>query len=157
MNNACFIVRDKNGQQLGYFYYEVEPGRRTAASLLTKDEARQLATNFAKPDSLQQTILIAVEARYPTVRSQFCFCDFLAPVYRRFIAGYDTLAPKEVKALPDELWSVSPLCFAISNNLNNNGRREGDCKEHYPQTHSKSNYPLSIHFVGSLWPLLQFS
>ncbi len=56
MNNACFIVRDKNGQQLGYFYYEVEPGRRTAASLLTKDEARQLATNFAKPDSLQQTI-----------------------------------------------------------------------------------------------------
>ena len=31
MNNACFIVRDKNGQQLGYFYYEQEPGRRTAA------------------------------------------------------------------------------------------------------------------------------
>ena len=24
MNNACFIVRDKNGQQLGYFYYEQE-------------------------------------------------------------------------------------------------------------------------------------
>ena len=22
VNNACFIVRDKNGQQLGYFYYE---------------------------------------------------------------------------------------------------------------------------------------
>ena len=48
MNNACFIVRDKNGQQLGYFYYEQEPGRRTAASLLTKDEARRLAVNFAK-------------------------------------------------------------------------------------------------------------
>ena len=40
MNDACFIVRDKNGQQLGYFYYEQEPGRRTAASLLIRDEAR---------------------------------------------------------------------------------------------------------------------
>ena len=28
MNDACFIVRDKNGQQLGYLYYEHEPGRR---------------------------------------------------------------------------------------------------------------------------------
>ncbi len=48
MNDACFIVRDKNGQQLGYFYFEEEPGRRTAAGLLTKDEARRLAVNFAK-------------------------------------------------------------------------------------------------------------
>jgi hypothetical protein len=31
MNDVCFIVRDKNGQGLGYFYYEEEPGRRTAA------------------------------------------------------------------------------------------------------------------------------
>ena len=51
MNNACFIVRDKNGQGLGYFYYEEEPGRRTAASML-KDEARRLAVNFAKLPAL---------------------------------------------------------------------------------------------------------
>jgi hypothetical protein len=32
-------VRDANGQKLGYFYYEEEPGRRSAAKMLTKDEA----------------------------------------------------------------------------------------------------------------------
>jgi len=31
-NNACFIVRDHTGQALGYFYFEEEPGRRSAAT-----------------------------------------------------------------------------------------------------------------------------
>jgi hypothetical protein len=30
----CFIVRDTDGQQLAYVYYEREPGRRSAAKLL---------------------------------------------------------------------------------------------------------------------------
>ena len=45
---ACFIVRDANGQALAYVYFEEEPGRRTAAKLLTKDEARRMGVNFAQ-------------------------------------------------------------------------------------------------------------
>jgi hypothetical protein len=31
-DDACFIVRDKNGQGLAYVYFEDEPGRRAAAT-----------------------------------------------------------------------------------------------------------------------------
>ena len=41
-------MRDANGQALTYIYYECEPGRRSAAKLLSEDEARQIALNIAK-------------------------------------------------------------------------------------------------------------
>ncbi len=47
-NGACFIVKDENGQTLAYVCYEEEPGRRSAASLLARDEARRIAANIAK-------------------------------------------------------------------------------------------------------------
>ena len=46
--DACYVVRDHNDQQLAYLYFEDEPGRRSAAKLLSKDEARRIAVNFAK-------------------------------------------------------------------------------------------------------------
>ena len=53
--DACFIVRDKNRHALAYVYFELEEGRRTAANLLTKDEARR-AGQHARGDDRRQSI-----------------------------------------------------------------------------------------------------
>ena len=47
-DRSCFIVRDNNRTALAYVYFKGEPGRRAAAGLLTRDEARRIAANIAK-------------------------------------------------------------------------------------------------------------
>jgi hypothetical protein len=47
LGQDCFIVRDANGYPLAYVYFEDEPGRRSAAHLMARDEARRIAVNIA--------------------------------------------------------------------------------------------------------------
>jgi hypothetical protein len=44
----CFIVKDGEGKPLAYVYFEEELGRRSAAKMLTRDDARRIAVNIAK-------------------------------------------------------------------------------------------------------------
>ena len=53
-DQRCFIVRDNNRMALAYVYFEKKAGRRTAAGLLTRDEARRIAANIAKLPGLLQ-------------------------------------------------------------------------------------------------------
>ena len=55
LGQDCYIVRDANGQALAYVYFEDEPGRRSAAKLMTPDEARRIAANIAKLPGLRET------------------------------------------------------------------------------------------------------
>ena len=51
---ACFTVRDANGQALAYVYFEEEPARRAEAKLPTRDEARRIAANIAAAGSCRR-------------------------------------------------------------------------------------------------------
>ncbi len=52
--DAAFVVKDSSGRKLAYVYFEEEPGRRSAAKLLTRDEAPRIAASMAKLPDLRR-------------------------------------------------------------------------------------------------------
>jgi hypothetical protein len=54
-HSGYFVVRDYNGRELAYIYYDNELRPAVSRKLLTKDEARRIAANMAKlPDLLSR-------------------------------------------------------------------------------------------------------
>ena len=51
-----YIIPDANKFAVAYVYFELEPGRRAAANLMTKDEARKIAAGIAMlPELLRRS------------------------------------------------------------------------------------------------------
>ena len=58
--SACFVLRDANGETLAYVYCE-----EAAAKLLSKDEARRIASNIARlPELLPRKGMSLIAANY---------------------------------------------------------------------------------------------
>ena len=73
MNDTCFIVCDKNGQGLGYFYFEAESGRRgnqvlpvTGETVIGRDE------NGLGKREFHQLNKFKSEKTYPSHVDDYC-------------------------------------------------------------------------------------
>jgi hypothetical protein len=78
-----FVVIDSGGQKLAYVDYEEEPGRRSAAKSLTKDEAGlPLISPSCRSYQIEKVRLSSTE-REATPLCTFCGADGLITLARR--------------------------------------------------------------------------
>ena len=57
LGHDCYVVRDTTGHALAYVYFEDQPGRRSAAKMLTRDEARRIAVNITMLSAVLRRVL----------------------------------------------------------------------------------------------------
>jgi hypothetical protein len=113
--DACFIVRDHNGQARAYVYCEEEPGRRSAAHLLTRDEARRIAAKHRQAAGPVESLRIATNLRLlnkqlaPAARTDFALNDFVGPTVEGGHAG--------AKRAPGGKWSGQRWTKAITRSM----------------------------------------
>ena len=86
----CFIVRDADGQQLAYVYYESERGRRSAAKLLTHCE---ISTYVIRP------LTRVVDGAWPAT-------DEVAPVCDHSVAWGDSICGRRRRRDAALAWSM---------------------------------------------------
>jgi hypothetical protein len=71
--DACFIAKDHTGHSLAYVYFEEEPGRRVAAHLLTRDDARRIAAQLSRnAHSTPKPSNIPVRVLLPSSENGLC-------------------------------------------------------------------------------------
>jgi hypothetical protein len=94
------IVRNANEQALAFVYCDDEPGRRTTAKLLTRDEARRIAANIAK--------------RTPS--PWLCVDECAAMVRRGYVQSYVSTRQRGEPILPPVMSAVKCQKLAAKGN-----------------------------------------
>jgi hypothetical protein len=67
LGQECFIVRDANGQALGYFYFDEEQQSPTIDRRLTHDDARRMAVK--RRDAIEAAEAKVVQILPPNKRA----------------------------------------------------------------------------------------
>jgi hypothetical protein len=142
-NAAYFIVRDHDGKPLAYVYFEDEPGRRSAAKMLTRDEARRIAVNIAKlpkgyasdsrPDSRVRRLLHKFRAQ----TSKFGLVDrarFFQPIeFFNLICGTKAYyAPKLFACITRSLKITLCHTLALKNQIGKDSDIGSNNQSYYP-------------------------